>query len=139
LDVPYAIRLWRCLWNGQHPIAIEAARRSWRPGSWLLRVPLALWWLGHFLFGVVFVLLLDLNAGAASGSSSQLPGDDAALDVAQFVMGLALAYVANGFLVLALTTAGWDDRWLRKAWRYRLLVDFSLALAAVWIGRAYPG
>jgi hypothetical protein len=135
LDVPYGLRLWYCVWTGRHPVALEVALSTPRR-AWPVRVFTATWWSAHYVIGVAALVTME-RAGPTSGRGVE----DAAWPAQGFVWVASLtalfsiAYVTNGFLLMALTATGLGTDGVQRVWRSRFVIDAVLALAAFGLMR----
>jgi hypothetical protein len=107
----------------------EATRYPRLP--WLLRPFLSLWWLAHFAGGVVVTV--------AAGQKWTRAAFDPKLAVVHtllpYVLGLAYSFAGNLYLGLALGVMVRRPSLLERLWKWRLLTDILIMLAAAFILR----
>jgi hypothetical protein len=127
VDLPSLWNNWRVAFGSERPLPVASAMRQHRL-PWLLRPVLAIWWLLHFAFGALGVLL----ANQISKSENLDPHEGVALGIfLAFAYGLA----ANGFVVYAMASLVRSRRLLERAWSLRLFVDVGLALLGILLAR----
>jgi hypothetical protein len=134
LDLPYAVRLYASARSGRHPVGLLAVGRVPPP---LLRLPVMLWWLAHFLAMGLIIILTERGAfGQPAGASATAAGRTSAQYFGVFAFAFVFAYVCNGFLLLTLRAMGLRRKALAVVWRNRLLVDASVALVGALLPSA---
>jgi hypothetical protein len=97
---------------------------------WLLRPLLGLWWLAHFSSGV----FLALGTGPAFESAFPNWSPEARFLLAQ-AFGFTFIFAANLYLMLALGLFVRRSGTLCQLWRWRLVVDAAVLLAAILLSR----
>jgi hypothetical protein len=118
LDVPYLIRLWRTAFRGPTPITFETANRQ-RVAPFLLRPPLALWWLLHFATAAWFSLL----------TTTLVIGDEPVMaHTLNFFLATSYGYAANGYLMNAVCALTRSPTVRLAVWRRRGLIDVALGV-----------
>jgi hypothetical protein len=111
---------------GEHlPLAVRMAVRLPR-FPWLLRLPLGLWWLGHFSSGV----FLALGAGLWFERAFPATAPQVRFLLAQG-LGFAFVFAANLYLMLALGLFTRRPETLSQCWRWRLVIDAAVLLTAI--------
>lgn len=127
LDAPLIGRVWLAVVRGYQPVAVYAALRQPRWPT-ALRPFVAIWWLAHFLLGAFggFSVEVAANQSGATGETA----------VALMVVVVLYTLAANGYLAQAVAAIGGSERAVRTVWRWRVLIDFAIALAAYLAGNA---
>lgn len=123
LDVPYLWRVWRVAFEegdggDRKPYAYEVARRQ-KVLPVLLRPLVALWWLGHFAFGV---------AGALYTHTLSFEGEPVVVWILSFLMVTSYGFAANGYLMLGVCALTRSERVRERVWRMRGLIDIGLGV-----------
>ncbi len=105
-----------------------------RLGRWpmFLRPIAAIWWASHFGFGLLMAYVIESQmAGADFGGDPMFDHPGWATQFAGFtVIGFTLAFAFNLYAMLALTALGFGRRVVLLVWRWRLLLDVGVAIAA---------
>lgn len=114
----YIFLCWR---EALHPLALAVALRT-PVLPFLLRPPLAIWWLGHFFFGIGSTLLLATTADEQADGGKALPLGVVLL----FTFGFT--YASQLFLALAVTTVWPDPAAAKAVWRLRFVTSLLVVL-----------
>jgi hypothetical protein len=125
LEGAFLWKLKTSLENGNYPFAPWFALKL---GRWPLPLrPLAAaWWTVHFLLGTVACMALE-NLIVADVVNWNVR----VLRCLVFVgVGLTVAYSANLYALLAVTACGGGERIVRQLWRWRIVFDLGVAIAA---------
>ncbi|HEX4055544.1 MAG TPA: hypothetical protein VHX86_14865 [Tepidisphaeraceae bacterium] len=125
LEGAFLWKLKTALEVGHYPFApwFALQLRRW---PLLLRPIVAGWWTLHFLLGTVASMFLE-NLIVADA----VTWDVRVLRCLIFVgVGLTIAYSANLYALLAITASGGGERIVRQVWRWRIVLDISVAIAA---------
>jgi hypothetical protein len=125
LEGAFLWKLKTSLEIGNYPFAPGFALKL---GRWplLLRPPAAAWWALHFLLGTVACMALE-NLIVANAVNWNIR----ILRCLIFVgVGLTIAYSANLYALLAITACGGGERVVRQVWRWRIVFDLGVAIAA---------
>jgi hypothetical protein len=132
LDVPYLVRLWHVAFRGNHPWALETAKRQ-RLMPVPMRPIIALWWLAHFACGAWFSL-----------SSTLMFSPDERLPVAalSLFMGFCYGVATNGYLIIGVCALTTSQSIREACWRWRFLLDLALGvggalLPAAWVAELF--
>lgn len=128
-DLPYLYFLWTGLRAGRHPLAIDVALRQPR---WPLplRIISTVWWTVHFLLGTITAIMMHgFQFENSHGISAVDDRFIMTVVVTAFTFGYSIA--ANGFLMLALTSLTRNDAIRDRVWRFRFLIDLSIAGLAI--------
>jgi hypothetical protein len=121
-DAPHLFRTWSCIRRGRRPLA-PAAAECQPVYNWVLRPLSSIWFSGHFLLAVWlahFTIELGLR-------NSQDPTMEMIFNI---VMATAYTFASNGFLVAAVKAFTGSDRWVRRTWNWRVVIDVALVVAA---------
>lgn len=94
----------------------------------LLRVPLGLWWLVHFGYAVAASVGLGFCVKQATSQPAPI-----GWSILLMLVSFALAFATNLYLLLSISVFEKRKDVLFALWRWRLAIDFTLALVAVVI------
>lgn len=92
----------------------------------VLRPVVGLWWTAHFLLGTAIALKIETGLPSVAGDYSiqiQI--------VVFFAISFSLAFAFNLYAMLALAAFGFGERFIRAAWKWRVTIDFVIAIAAM--------
>lgn len=115
----------------------DKLRLGWRPlqlmfalhmRRWplILRPVIGLWWTAHFLLGTLIGLKIEMGlASVDSDYSVQIQL------VVFLAISFSLAFAFNLYAMLALAAFGYNERFIRSAWKWRVTIDLVIAIAAL--------
>jgi hypothetical protein len=86
--------------------------------------------MAHYAFGIVVLTSFDHAALFREHADEAAWSARTIRWAVALTMLFSMAYVANGFLIMALTAAGVGDEGVRRVWRARLSIDAVVAVAA---------
>lgn len=116
---------------GPGPFAPQVAVRL---GRWpaILRPVAAAWWAAHFGLGLLMAYVIEAEmAGVDFGGDGAFGHPGPAAQFAVLVaVGFTLAFAFNLYAMLTLTALGFGRRAVSAVWRWRLVLDVALAIAA---------
>jgi hypothetical protein len=125
LEGAFLWKLKTSLEMGHYPFAPWFALKL-RRWPLLLRPLVAAWWAVHFLLGSAASMFLE-NLIVANAVTWNVR----ILRCFIFVgVGLTVAYSANLYALLAITASGGGERIVRQVWRWRIVLDLGIAIAA---------
>ena len=105
------------------PLMFALHMRRW---PMILRPVVGVWWTAHFLLGMVIALKIEMGlASAASEYGIQMQ------IVIFLAISFSLAFAFNLYAMLALAAFGFREQFIRSAWKWRVTIDFVIAIAAL--------
>jgi hypothetical protein len=125
LEGAFLWKLKTSLENGEYPFAPWFALKL-RRWPLLLRPLVAAWWAVHFLLGCAASMFLE-NLVVADTVNWNMRILRCLIFVA---MGSTIAYSANLYALLAITASGGGETIVRQVWRWRIILDLGVAIAA---------
>jgi hypothetical protein len=117
-DPRQVLWMWRAVWRGHRPAALVAARCQ-RPALLPLRPIISLWWLLHFAMAGFLAIVTERSLGRDVEA------------VVGFILLFAYTYVANSYLLLAVSAFTSNERALRIVWHARILIDIGVVVIAM--------
>ena len=97
----------------------------------LLRPVVATWWAAHFAMGLFLAYVVEAGTAGANFSGEPLRHPGWVGQFTAFVaVGLTYAFASNLYAMLTLTALGFGRRTVFLVWRWRILLDVAVAIAA---------
>ena len=118
-------RIWRAVFDSEYPFGPAAALRYQPFRNHLLRAASVVWYLFHFCFAILFVMMCKYMAIHGATTSDRFTG---------LFFGLAMFGAVNLFFSLTLKACNSSNGSVMTTWRYRFAMDLLIEAAALAIG-----
>lgn len=113
---------WYTVWRGDTPSPLAISRNCPAMPS-IIRPLVAIVWAANFLIGFIIVVSLYKPAPGQNLDWTVLP-------LLVFIT-FSLTCCANVFLMLFARTATDNENWIDLAWKFRIVIDIAIAIAAI--------